>query len=613
MMDDELLAYYQRELTFIRRLGAEFAENHPKIAGRLRLGDNVVEDPHVARLIEAFAFTNARIRHKLDDEFPEISDALLNILHPQYLAPLPAMSLVQFQPDAQKLLASKIIPANTLLETDKNHGESCCFTTRYPVELLPIKVEQATLKSKPLQAPMLPQLNNASAILRISLRCLKKELAFSELGINHLRFFINAQSQHAYALYELLFNHTIGIALAHSPTDSNPIVLNKNCLQAVGFAEEEGLLPYSKRTFMGYRLLTEFFAFPEKFLFFELNNLAEVIKQKFITPDASLNIYFYLKQLNSDLEKTLNAQFFALGCTPIVNLFEKKAEPFELTHTQTEYQLVADIYKPPQAIEIYAVKRVVALSEAGKAIEYQPFYGLSHYQNTYYYHANRKSAWQGSRYIAQGTEIFLSFTDLNFNPMRDEKTVISADIICSNRDLPSQLPFGGDEPRLHFLEQKTDLISKIKSLLPMTPTRRPSLRHGARWRYVSHLSLNHLSLTHDEEGMAALRSVLKLYDFDNTHQHQNLLEGLLSVHGEPATVRNPNSFRGNVFWQGTKITISVDETKFSGMSLYLFGCILERFFALYTTINSFTELVFTAPHRGVLYQWKPRAGEKTLI
>jgi type VI secretion system protein ImpG len=612
MNNDELLDYYQQELTYIKRLGAEFAAAHPKVAGRLGINGNVVEDPHVARLIEAFALANARIRYKLDDEFPEISDALLNILHPHYLAPIPAMSLVQFEANEEKLLSRKIIPADTMLVTDNRYGEPCYFTTRYAVELLPIKIKQAFIKAKPLLAPVIPAMPNATSVLCISLSCNQDKLLFNQLEINELKFFINAQAQHAYAFYELLFNHTIAIAIANSQTDKNPLILDKNCLQTVGFAEEEGLLPYSKRTFMGHRLLTEFFNLPEKFLFFKLTGLLKYIQQKNIPSGECLEIYFYLNQVNSVLEKNLNAQFFVLGCTPVVNLFSSIAEPFNLTHTQSEYHLVANMKKSPQATEIYAVKRVLATNDEGAEIEYQPFYGLKHYQNAQYYHSNRRPAWQDANNLNQGTEIFLSFTDLNFNPIMNEKWVVSADILCTNRDLPSQLPFGGDEPYLHLLELKTDVIKKIKCVVPITPCKRPFLSEGARWRYISHLSLNHLSLTNDEEGIAALCSLLKIYAGDNG-EHNNLLEGLLAVQAQPVTARNPNSYRGNIFWQGTKINLRIDETKFSGTSIYLFGCILEHFFALYTTINSFTELVLTSPQRGEIYRWLPRTGDKALL
>jgi len=611
--EEELLGYYQQELTYIRRLGAEFAEKHPKIAGRLGLSEKMIEDPHVARLIEAFAFANARISHKLDDEFPEISDALLNILHPHLLAPIPAMSIVQFQPNRDKLLDKKNITAGTVLASDEGYGEICKFTTRYPVELWPIEVVQANLQVKPLQAPNINGLNNAAAVLRISLRCLQDKMQFDQLNMDSLRFFINLQAQDAYAIYELLFNNTIAIVLADSLSDKNPIILEKSALQPVGFAEQEGMLPYSKRTFMGYRLLLEFFAFPEKFLFFDLVNLKNKIQNKNITAGNSLEILFYLSEANTALEKNINAKAFALGCTPIVNLFEKMAEPFELTHTQAEYHLIADAHRIPEASEIYTIKRVIATTEAGAEIEYQPFYGLKHYQNCNYYHANRKPAWQGTQYQTNGTEIFLSFTDLNFNPVQAEKTIIHTEIWCTNRDLPSQLPFGGNEPRLYLLEQNMDSFRQIKCLLPLTQTRRPALKQGARWRCISHLSLNYLSLTNDEQGIAALRSILKLYNFADNDEQLGWLTGLLSVQHKPVFARNPDNCRGNAFWQGTKIILNIDESKLSGTGIYLLGCILERFFALYTTINSFTELEIVSLQQNKAYRWPPRAGNKVLL
>jgi type VI secretion system protein ImpG len=607
MQTDELLQYYQEELALIRRLGAEFAATHPKIAGRLRLDAKTVEDPHVARLIEAFALSNARIRHKLDDEFPEITDALLEALHPHYLAPIPAMSVIQFQPN-ERAAIKKTLPANEAVMIEGAAGRPCQFTTRYPVELLPVTVKQVSLTGKPIIAPLIPAMNQAVATLRLSLKCTANTLSFAALNIYKLRFFINAPAQYAYALYELLFKHTLGIAVAQSPTDSQPILLPKNCLQQVGFNEDDGMLPYSNRTFMGYRLLTEFFAFPEKFLFFDLNQLERTINTKFTLSDQQLEIYFYLDRLNPLLEKNLQPHYFALGCTPIVNLFEKTAEPLHLTHTKTKYHLIPDANQPPEATEIHTIKRVVSEDEDKQQIEYQPFYGTKHYQDTLYYHADRNPGWLGSHYPRQGSEIFLSFVNLQFKPLLQKSCVVTATVYCTNRDLPAQLPFGGNEPRVSLIVKKDD-VGNIRCLLPLTPTRRPALDKGARWRYVSHLNLNHLSLTHIE----ALQGILKIYDFDRNNEHQYLLEGLLDIHSRHMTARNPYGHRGNVFWQGTEIKLLVDETKFSSTSLYLLGCILDHFFALYTTLNSFTQLIITTRHQGDIHSFPPRVGDKVLI
>jgi type VI secretion system protein ImpG len=342
-------------------------------------------------------------------------------------------------------------------------------------------------------------------------------------------------------------------------------------------------------------------------------NLSEKIKQKFIKPNEPMEIFFYLDQINPVLEKNVNAQFFALGCTPVVNLFSQAAEPFALTHTQSEYHLVPDAQRSPQATEIYALQRVIATTDTGKVVEYQPFYSSQADEGARYYYANRKPAWQDEQRQAQGTEIFLSFTDQHFKPAIAENWVISAETLCSNRDLPAQLPFGGNEPHLRLLTLKIDALDKIKCLIPITAARRSASGQNARSRYVAHLSLNHLSLLDDKEGIATLLKLLKLYDFSQAEEHQNVLEGLLSLRSKAITLRNPQACRGNVFWQGVEITVQVDESKFSGTSLYLFGSVLERFFALYASINLFTQLVFITQYDDEIHRWPPRIGEKLLL
>ena len=250
-MTEELLPYYNRELAFIRRLGAEFAAAHPKIAGRLQLGPDAVEDPHVERLIEAFAYLNARIRHKLDDDFPEISSALLDVLYPHYQNPIPAMAIVQMVLDRGKgqLTTGYTVPRESTVETDAIDGEPCRFRTSYPVTLWPIEVTAANLASRPFSAPAAPWLPKAAAVVRLQLRCFSAEMPIAKLAVDRLRFFLKGQAQHVFPLYELIFNNALGIALANSPTDPQPVLLDKRSLQAVGFERDQGTLPYRRDRF----------------------------------------------------------------------------------------------------------------------------------------------------------------------------------------------------------------------------------------------------------------------------------------------------------------------------------------------------------------------------
>ena len=370
-MTDELLPYYQKELAFIRRMGAEFAEANPKIAGRLRMNDEGSDDPHVSRMIEAFAYLNARTRHKLEDDFPEITDSLLGVLYPHYQRPVPAMSVIQCvaDPAQGQLTTGYEIPRGTPVETEPIDGEPCRFQTCYPVELWPFEVREAHLHGRPFQAPATRYSSTAAAVLHLVLECTTHEVNFRQFDLQRLRFFLKGQSQHTNAMYELLLNGAVEIALVASHLDRDPIVLRPECLRPVGFERDEGMLPYPARSFLGYRLLTEYFSFPEKFLFVDLVGLERSLLARL---EKRLEIFVYLKRTSTDLEHHVDAEMFCQGCTPIVNLFKQRAEPLQLTQTETEYRIVPDARRP-LAHEIYSIDRVTASSPDGEEVGFSRF------------------------------------------------------------------------------------------------------------------------------------------------------------------------------------------------------------------------------------------------
>jgi type VI secretion system protein ImpG len=613
-MSDELLPYYHRELAFIRRLGAEFAEAHPKIAGRLRLGPDATEDPHVERLIEAFAYLNARTRHKLDDDFPEISDALMGVLYPHYQAPIPAMAVVQFLLDRGQgdLSTGYTIPRHALLETEPIEGEPCRFRTCYPTTLWPVELTSASLAGRPLAAPRTRHAADATAVLRIQLQCLSKDVTFKQLGMESLRFFLKGQSQHVFSLYELILNNTLGVALAGSPTDREPVVLDGRCVQPVGFEADEGILPYSTRSFLGYRLLTEYFAFPQKFLFFDLAGLGRAALQK---AGQQLEVYFYLSRSSVDLEQNVTADTLQLGCTPIINLYQQRAEPIALTHTETEYRVVPDARRP-MAHEVYSIDRVTATSPDNEQVEYRPFYSFKHAadrrQQKTFWQATRRPAGKAGEPGGGGTEVYLALVDLDFDPAAPAGWTLDVETTCLSRDLPHRLPFAVGQSVFRLAAGGP--LAGITCLTGRpTRTLRPALKRGAVWRLISHLSLNHLSLVDGEEGAYALREILKLYDFADFEETRSMIEGVLSVRSRRVVGRVPGDVRGG-FCRGIEVTVHLDEARFSGSGVFLFASVLERFLGLYCTVNSFSKLIATTSQReGELRRWLPRAGEMILL
>lgn len=605
-MADDLLPYYNRELTQIRRLAAEFADAHPKIAGRLRVSRDAVEDPHVARLIEAFAFLNARVRRKLDDDFPELTDALLDVLYPHYLAPTPSMAIARFQ--AQPDLAGSFeLPAGSQLETEPVAGEPCRYRTAYPVTLWPIEVASATLAGRPLVAPANPAMAQAASCLRLTLRGARPDVTFTGLGLDRLRFFLAGQPQHVHALYELILNDTISVAFADGANDRAPVIVGPEAIRPVGFERDEGVLPFPARSFIGYRLLTEYFSFPEKFLFFDLDQIA---RKTLMNSGNSLEVFFYLRRTSIELERSVSAANFQIGCTPIVNLFRQRAEPIHLSHATSEYRVVPDARRP-HAMEVHSIRSVVAGGGDEEPVTFSPFYGLKHAgpgSGGPFWHAGRRDLPGGQ----PGTEMFLSFVDPDFAPTRPARQIVSVETECTNRDLPSLLPFGGGHPVMQLVAGSA-AVASVTCVTPPTPTIRAPKRHRGRWRLISHLSLNHLSLVGGEDGVAALREILRLYDFRDTAETRAILDGIVSVEGALGVARVGRGAESAVC-RGMDVSLTFDADRFSGAGLYLLASVLERFLALYGSINSFTRMTARIAGRpGMLKQWPARAGDKILL
>ena len=610
-MSKEFLNYYNKELSFVRRLGTEFAKQHPKVAGHLRMSPDAIEDPHVSRLIEAVAFLNAGIRQRLDDDYPELSSALLNILYPHYLAPIPSMAIVQFQAD-NSLGNKHILPKGRLVETLPINNLPIHFQTCYETTLWPIKITHAKLYGHNQHAPLLADFPHAASVLEISLETFNKELSFSALNPDSLRFFIKAPPQQAYAVYELLMQETLAITLADSQHDKQAITLSREHLIAVGFETTQGLLPYSTHSHLSYRLLTEYFVFPEKFLFFDIAGLTSEQMEHF---QQKVSIYFYLKQSHKTLEQYVNADYFALGCTPVVNLFTKTAEPIQWDQSKTQYRVHPAIGHEKH-YEIYSINRVTSIENDGSTHDFLPFYGIQHENrgkdSEYFWLARRYNTEDFSDNHEKGTEIELSLIDLNLKPSTDDASVISVETICLNRDLPSHLPFGGNEPYLQF----TDGNAPVKTILCLTaptPTRRLPLGGQTEWRLISQLSLNHLSLMENQEAAETLQEILRLYNYTDLEETQLLIKSIESINTKRTIARDPSG-NLNAFCHGVEITLELDENKFSGNSAYLFTSILERFFGLYCSINAFTKLkVVNKGQRKVIKEWAARSGEQMLL
>ncbi len=612
-MSDSLLVHYNRELLTIRHAAAAFAADNPRIAGRLRLSEDAIEDPHVGRLIEAFAYLTARVRQKIDDDFPELTDALLGILYPHFDRPIPSMSILQMEPKPD-LAEAYHIPSGTHVDTEAVEGETCRYRTVYDVTLHPVTVRAATLTGRPIRAPETPRALNAAACLRLTLETTLPEGSFAASAPPRLRFFLRGQPQFVYPLYELLLNDAIAVAFAEGAGDPSPIVMDASVLQPAGLEEDEGMLPYPKRSHVGFRILTEYFAFPEKFLFVDL----EFPDRDRLVAKAGrvLDVFIYLKRPFPNLERLMNESAFALGCTPVVNLFPQTAEPISLDQRTTEHRIVPDS-RHPRGLEVYSVEKVRTVDASGTRRDVQPFYSVTHSASVPdARHAESYDPWWlAHRREAEpdnpGSETFISIVDPDFRPDQPGGEIMIAETFCLNRNLPERLPFGGGQPRLRPAEP-IPMVETLRLLTAPTPTIRQRNGQGSRWKLISQLSLNHLSLVSDG-GLDVLKEILLLYDFRDSAETRALLDGMISLSSQSGTAR-VKSGGLSAFCRGIDVTITFDESNFSGNGVFMMATVLERFLGLYASVNSFSRLTALVKGRsGVLKTWPARAGDRTLL
>jgi len=611
---DRMLPYYNQELEFLRRFGAQFAQEHPKIAGRLRLGDDLSDDPHVSRIIEAFALLSARTRLKIDDDFPEITHALLGVLYPHYLAPIPSTTVIELALDKRQadLVGGYTIEAGESVESESTTDGVCQFRTVFPVNLLPLQVAAADYRGQPFACPPCDAIARSEAALHVSLKSLRESVPIETMELKSLRFFIRGLSHAAMDLYELIHTEAVEVLIARSPQDPDAIRLGKDAIQHVGFEADEGILPTEARTFQGYRLLTEYFAAPEKFMFFDVSGIDPARLKGF---GEDLHLYILFRRHIGDIEPFVAADTIRIGCTPITNLFEHRAEPIRVTHGASEYRIVPDA-RQPRAFEVHSVTQVTGMDTDKNEMIFHPFYSVRHAverQNRRgFYHLHRRPAELAGGETDRATDVFLSLVDLDFQADQSDGTVLDIRTICTSRNLPERLEFGSGRPRLELT--RGGPLQPPKCLTPPRPTVRPPLQKGTYWRLISHLSLGHVSLFDQSEGAVAFREILSLYEFIRGSEIRQRIDSLKSVGYQTGVARCPSGSGGSTFCRGLDVELLVDEEKLSSGGAYLFGKVLEQFVALYASINSFTRTSLRSTVReDPIAKWPARSGRKTLL
>ena len=602
---EKLLPYYERELSMLRRAGAEFAGRYPKLAGSLQIRGETCADPHVERLIQASAFLNARVAKLLDDGHDHFTEALLGMLYPHYLRPMPSCSIARIDYSgarANEISTCNVLARGTAMKALGQGAVACRFRTVYDATVAPVAISAAWFEPY-IQTPSslsLPQ--DAGSAICITIESSAAGRSLAALGLSTLRVFIDGEASLSATLRDALFMRT---ACACIEADGQWRMLDHVPLTPVGFAEDEALLPAAPSEHSAYRLLSEYFAFPEKFDFFDIDFAACKLEDS-----TRFTLRLALADVRPDAPaarvlRALTAANLVLGCTPIVNLFQHPATPIRITHASSSYPLMPD-EMPGNACDIYSIDSVQLVRKArdGSAVtEFFPYYSLRHGDG-----GERKGRyWLAHRdeLMTAGLEHTLSLVDRDFSPLRMESGTAALRLTCTNRDLPHGLQYGRASGDL-------STESPIGSF-PIRMLRRPTLSHRSsadRWGLIAHLALNHRSLT--QEGLPALSAMLRLHAQQDSAVSQRMIAGVTALSHRPATAWIRQA-QGNAYLRGIEIHVSLDEEAYAGTGIHAFVQILDHLFGLHVHLNSFTRLVVLSHVSGKeLMRCPPRNGALTL-
>ena len=627
-MDPRLLDYYNRELGYIRELGGEFAHEFPKIAGRLGLDEFECADPYVERLLEGFAFLAARVHLKLDAEFPKFTDHLLEMVYPHYLCPLPSMAVVQFAPDHQEgsLGEGYVVPRHTALYSQLGPGDQtpCEYRTSQDVTLWPIEITAASYVSRETVTTRLPsRFKDARALVRIRLQS-TAGIPFDHLPMDHLDIFLRGRDPRTLSLYEQLFASSDNVVVAWEGNQGAQLVALERAVQPLGFDDQQGLLPSPPQSFEGYRLLNEYFAFQQRFLFFRVIGLQAALRR---CPSTSLELLIPLSSLQPRLENAIDASSLGLFCTPAINLFPHRADRIHLNSADVEFHVVPDRTRPMD-YEVHSIVKVTGYNEqAEPAAEFQPFYQVNNWTGeelsggSRYYSVHRtrrllssKQRRKGPRSSYVGSETYLSIVDSGNAPYAAGLSQLDVQVMCTNRDLPLLMPIG--KLQSDFTLQSGAPVTAIRVVAgPTEPRASLAAAAGDRsWRLISQLGLNYLSLVSGEDGrgVAALRELLELYVDPHDAASTRQVDGLVGVDSRPI-VRRVSQSGPLTFGRGLEITLTCDESRFEGSRAFLLAAVLSDFFSKYVSINSFTQTVLRTVERGEVMRWPANIGKRPIL
>lgn len=578
--------YFQDELSYLRSLGQEFSQAYPA------LGPSLAQDgdPDVERLLEGVAFLTGRIRQKLDDEIPEFSAAIASLLFPQFIRPIPCATIMEITPRRNVLRERRTLTAGTEFASQKIDGTACQFRSSYDTEIVPWTVQRVYLE--PLAA--------GKQQLRIEILA-QPGTKIEQSAPDRLRLQFTDELRSALGLLEWVHNHTEDVLLqANLPEGVRELSLGKRALHHGGFEDDQALLPLSELTFPGFRLLQEYYTLPEKFAFVEVEGVRRLME---LSPDTE--IFSVVFRFNASYSERVGENGVRLNCVPAINVFATTAEPIRYSQERERF-LLRPAGIPAGHGEVYAISEVCGMTR-GRRDVIPSFYDFTHADpaqrgNPVFYASHLVPS-----VVGEGTDVYISLgtpEDADVIPSFD---VLSISMQATNGGLASDVR-GGQITQPTSSSPAYATFSNLSTVTPYVP---PPHGRELQWRVMAHAAMSFQSLTEPE----VLRSVLSVYNVVGLVDRQAARAVQLKAAAlKDIGVRPIERLYRGVPIRGVGLTLSVEETPFLGDGdLYLFGAVMDRFFAEYVSLNSFIEFTLQGLLSRIEFKWPEKSGSLRLL
>jgi type VI secretion system protein ImpG len=601
-MKDKFLSYYNKELSYFREYSEDFAKKHPKVAGHLGLDETEVEDPHVARLIESVSFLTARVQQNIDDGLPQLTQSLFSVLYPDYFAPIPATGIFSF--DLKEGIDKPYtIDKGTRFRAIQSGMMECRFKTCYETTLYPVKFTDASYSGLPFEIPELPQKKvKIQSRLKLTLSTTNNNLDEDGFEVSKLRCFLKGQQQYIAKIFELIHNDTAIINIRDKDDPDSLITVSPDKIKHVGFGDDEAVLPYDKKSFSGFRVLSEFYHTPDKFLFFDIEDFNQVYNQS----STEKEIIFYCNNHYSELEQYLSASNFVLGATAAINLFEHTPELIDVESLVNDYKVTPSASQP-DSYEIHHIKDVNSINEKGDKKTLQPIYKPNlNKQQSWVWNYQREFSAMSAGKASAGLDTIITLIQQGKDAVRPKFLQLTTE--CSNRNLTTKLRLSEGGCQLLFAKP-TPTVSQIKTQSRLTKPKRPQVSDKSRWQLARHLNLSYLS----DQGVDGLKEVLALYNLFELPEVDNMIDGIQSMDIQPSVSRAVIGGHSGVI-HGNDLILVCDEEYYTGTSVYLFGCVLNSLLSQLCQVNSYVKLsIRLQGHKEKVYRWPVLGGQVKLL